>query len=272
MDDAGRRGRQHEPSGPSTSLGRYETPEAAPTDRILANQSTERYRLGSMPTSSAASRGPVGPAAYGTYYQEPGSGFAATSMPSSTMTYGADYGSDSRQPASTFGSYSSTPMLYNVPQPGATQSQVYETQSFAGRPSSNSLQIMTPDVASTYFGTETSNAPGSSLQATGPGSSAQTTVYQQTNNLGFQGNISADASMADDPEYGDGDLEQRWNNYRRQIYSVYQDIMDGSLQNAAETLSGVSSWLLSQVVDLGKFSGRVRRTPLVSSLIANACQ
>lgn len=65
-----------------------------------------------------------------------------------------------------------------------------------------------------------------------------------------QPSASADVSMAEDDDYQDGALEEKWINYQRQLGTIFQEIVSGSLQSASETLS-VSSWLLSQVANLG---------------------
>lgn len=62
---------------------------------------------------------------------------------------------------------------------------------------------------------------------------------------------NADVSMTEENEYSDGALEEKWINYQRQLGSVFQDILSGSLESASETLISISGWLLSQVVDLG---------------------
>lgn len=143
--------------------------------------------------------------------------------------------------------------MYNVAQPNAAQGQVYDNQAFASRQPPGGLQIMTPEVASTYFGTETPNSSSH-------GSVQQPNVYQQTSGLGFpssmpamtpmqQAPASADVSMNEEAEYDES--VERWVNYKRQIGSVFQDISNGALQSAADTLSTLSTWLLGQVVDLG---------------------
>ncbi|RSL90549.1 hypothetical protein CEP52_014574, partial [Fusarium oligoseptatum] len=66
-----------------------------------------------------------------------------------------------------------------------------------------------------------------------------------------QATASADVSMTEEHEYPDGALEEKWVNYQRQLGTIFQEIMNGSLESASETLLSVTSWLLSQVADLG---------------------
>ena len=65
---------------------------------------------------------------------------------------------------------------------------------------------------------------------------------------------SADVSMAEEADYSDGALEEKWINYQRQLATVFQDVSRGSLHSASETVLTISNWLLSQVADLGMFS------------------
>ncbi|EXM13041.1 hypothetical protein FoTM2_017193 [Fusarium oxysporum f. sp. vasinfectum] len=62
---------------------------------------------------------------------------------------------------------------------------------------------------------------------------------------------AANVSMTDDHNYAEGALEEKWVRYQRQLGSMFQDIVNGSLESASETLLSVTSWLLSQVADLG---------------------
>jgi hypothetical protein len=177
------------------------------------------------------------------------------------MAYGSEYGQDSRQQPQSFGGYNTAAtMMYNVAQPGA-QNPVYDAQQFGSRQPA-AMQMMTPDVASTYFGSETGSTGGPGLQQSAQGSSGSANVYQQSNAMNYASNMSsvgampqatasADVSMAEDHEYPDGALEEKWVNYQRQLGTIFQEIMNGSLESASETLLSVTSWLLSQVADLG---------------------
>ncbi|RMI99059.1 hypothetical protein CDV36_016083 [Fusarium kuroshium] len=182
-------------------------------------------------------------------------------MPGTTRAYGSEYGQDSRQQPPSFGGCNTAAtMMYNVAQPGA-QIPVYDAQQFGSRQPA-AMQIMTPDVASTCFRSETGSTGGSGLQQSAQGSSGSTSTYQQKNVMNYasnmsrmgamlQGTASADVSMAEDHEYPDGALEEKWVNYQRQLGAIFQEIMDGSLEGASETLLSVTVWLLSQVSDLG---------------------
>ncbi|RYC77590.1 hypothetical protein BFJ63_vAg19536 [Fusarium oxysporum f. sp. narcissi] len=151
--------------------------------------------------------------------------------------------------------------MYNVGQP-STQKTIYDAQQFSSRQPA-AMQMMPPDIASRYFGSETGASPGPSLQQPAQGSSGSANVYQLSNAMNDSSNSmysvrampqttsTADVSMTDDHDYGEGALEEKWVSYQRQLGSIFQEIVNGSLESASETLLSVTSWLLSQVADLG---------------------
>lgn len=94
---------------------------------------------------------------YSSYYQEPQTAFSTPSMSTTAMGYGADYASDAHTQGQGFGSYNAG-IMYNVAQ-SRSQTPVYDSSQFAQRQQA-AMQMMAPDVASTYFGSE---AEGSSL-------------------------------------------------------------------------------------------------------------
>ncbi|KAK2666189.1 hypothetical protein RAB80_018289 [Fusarium oxysporum f. sp. vasinfectum] len=102
------------------------------------------------------------------------------------------------------------------------------------------MQMMPPDIASRYFGSETGASAGPSPQQPAQGSSGSANVYQPSNAMNYK-----------DHDYAEGALEEKWVSYQRQLGSIFQEIVNGSLESASETLLSVTSWLLSQVADLG---------------------
>lgn len=136
---------------------------------------------------------------------------------------------------------------------------IYDTQRF-------SLRRWTPmpmvDSALVYFG-DSGAGPmlTSSLQQAGHGSSSSSSLYQQTNvPVEYSGSVSSANTLqqratsveaSEDHEYHDAGLEEKWMNYQRQLGTVFQDVKDGSLESAAETLLSLSTWLLTQAADLG---------------------
>ena len=150
--------------------------------------------------------------------------------------------------------------MYNVPNP-SPQTSVYDAQQFAQRQPA-AMQIMTPDVTSAYFSAETGSGSTANIQQPAQGPAVTANVYQHTPSMSYgsmsgvntvqQPSSSADVSMGEDQAYADGALQEKWNNYQRQLGTVFQDIVNDSLANASEKLLGVSNWLLSQVTDLGQ--------------------
>ena len=199
---------------------------------------------------------------YSNYYQEPSASFSTANMPTTAMAYGSEYGQDSRQQTQGFRGYNTAAtMMYNVPQPSA-QTPVYDAQQYGSRQPA-AMQMMTPDVATQYFGSEAGSTGAPSLQQQTQPSGAPANVYQQQNNpMSYGGNManvntmqqpsaSADVSMAEEHDFAEGALEEKWVNYQRQLGTIFQEVDNGSLESASETLLSVSSWLLSQVADLG---------------------
>ncbi|KAH6606369.1 hypothetical protein Trco_005522 [Trichoderma cornu-damae] len=186
-------------------------------------------------------------------------------MPTTALAYGSEYGADSRPQTQGFGGYNAGMMMYNVPQP-STQTPVYDAQQFGQRQQA-AMQMMAPDVTSTYFSPEAGSAvaaaAAASMQHPSQGSSASAGVYQQSQPMNYASNMpaanamqqasgAADSAMGEGQDYAASGLQEKWLNYQRQLGSVFQDISSISLERAAETLLNVSSWLLTQVAELGE--------------------
>ncbi|CZR39379.1 uncharacterized protein FPRO_04276 [Fusarium proliferatum ET1] len=261
MDDSNRMRRQNEPPVHSNPNQRYSLNDPSQQRRSLAGISNDRYRPASLAGPSSSGRGMGAPGNYSNYYSEPSASFSTPNMPGTAIAYGPEYGHDSRQ-TQGFGGYSTaTTMMYNVGQP-STQNTVYDAQQFSSRQPA-AMQMMPPDVASSYFGSEAGASAGPSLQQPAQGSSGSANVYQQSNAMNYASNSmssvsampqatnTADVSMTDDHDYAEGALEEKWVSYQRQLGSIFQEIVNGSLESASETLLSVTSWLLSQVADLG---------------------
>ncbi|KAM0255205.1 hypothetical protein ACHAQJ_005969 [Trichoderma viride] len=180
-------------------------------------------------------------------------------MPATALAYGPEYGADSRPQTQSFGGYNTGMMMYNVPQPN-TQTPVYDAQQFGQRQQA-AMQMMAPDVTSAYFSSEAGSA-ATSMQHPSQGSSASAGVYQQSQPMNYASSMpaasamqhtsgTANSTMGEGQDYAASGLQEKWLNYQRQLGSVFQDISSISLERAAETLLNVSSWLLTQVAELG---------------------
>jgi len=218
-----------------------------------------------------------GTAGYSGFYQEPAAGAfsGATALPQSAMGYHqptADYGQDARQtPGFAASAYNPAGMMYNVQQANA-QTPVYDTsQQFSSRQPA-AMQMMTPDVAGPYFSSEPTNAPaGSGLPSqAASSSSAASGVYQQpgySSGMAAVGSLASQSAAAatagatadvamDDQDYpAAGGLDAAYGQYQTALREIFQNINNGVLATASESLLNVSDWLLSHVTELGEGGG-----------------
>lgn len=259
MDHSRRGGRQNEQPVHQTSQSRYQLPIPATQGSSSEGGATsERYRPTplNLSTSTPRSMGVAGN--YSSYYQDPPSGYSASSMSSTLLAYGTD---GTQTPG--FGSYNAGMMMYNVPHTAAQQA-VYDTQQFTPRQHAG-MQIMPSDVASTYFASDATGAAASSLQA-GQGSSASSNVYQHHNpGIGYPSSMSElqQQSSGTNPGTSEGrdvssddTMAMKWSRYQRQLGTVFQDVKDEQLERASKTLLDLSNWLLPQVSQLGTSNQR----------------
>ncbi|KAG6039800.1 hypothetical protein E4U41_002124 [Claviceps citrina] len=240
----------------------YPSHVPATQEGSIAGSDTRRYRPAplNLRTSTPRSMGVSGPC--GNYYQDSSSGCSAPpAVSSNLLAYETDYGNDTRNQAAGMGSYNSGMMMYNVPHAAAQQS-VYDTQQFTPRQHA-AMQMMPSDVASTYFTSEAAGNTGTQLQASGHGSSSVgPNVYlsqQQNPSLPYSNTMSGvnevhqqqQQQQSTSPSGEEAAAAEKWASFRRQLGTVFQDISVGQLEGASETLLGTSSWLLSQIVELG---------------------
>lgn len=276
MDDNIRRRRQNEPPIHAASSSRYQQPLQDPSQqrRSFAGTPPDRYRPAAINTSpSAGARAMGGSAGYSGYYPEPAAtAFSTPTMPQGAMGYhqSADYGQDTRQTQSFASTYNPTAIMYNVQQAGA-QNPVYDTsQQFSSRQPAG-LQMMPTDVAGPYFPSEPTNtATASNMQPQAASSSTPTGVYQQSpadraallqnyssgmttmSGLTAQTGPTPDVSMEqqDYPPASSG-IDEAYASYQTALKEIFQNVRNGGLVAASESLLHVSDWLLSHVVELG---------------------
>jgi hypothetical protein len=87
-------------------------------------------------------------------------------------------------------------------------------------------------------------------------SSALSCSYSMQPSVGVPGQEAAenvDHWAREQPDYSETALEEKWISYQRQLGTVFQNITNGALESASETLLTISDWLLSQVLDLGTY-------------------
>lgn len=228
--------------------------------------STDRYnRPNPVHTPPSQGRGMAGAAGYSAYnYPEQVTGSFATPMSADSMQYqSAGYGQDGRQ-QQVLSAYDTMPMGGYGNLAGATGS-VYDAQTqFQRQPAA--APILPTDVPASYFpngpgGTAAtpnmSHAQSASATPTGYQSSSQIPQNYSTNNMSGVGGMSqtaasADVSMEENEYPVPGGLEEKWIEFQTALRGVFQDINGGALETASQSLLEVSSWLLSQVQDLGE--------------------
>jgi len=209
-----------------------------------------------------------GSASYSGYYQDStATGFPTTAIPQNAMSYHhatTDYGQpDARQTQNFSGTYNPNLAMYGVAQAAGSQGgAVYDTsQQFPSR----QMGIIPTD-ASSYFTSEPTNPSAASTLQAQAASSSTGQVYPQTNLQGYQaGGMAAMGGMAAqatstpadvrmEEEYpSSGGLDQAYTSYQSALKEIFQNIRNGVLATASESLLSVSDWLLSHVADLGKF-------------------
>ncbi|KAF6513072.1 hypothetical protein HZS61_007330 [Fusarium oxysporum f. sp. conglutinans] len=174
MDDSNRMRRQNEPPAHSNPNQRYSLNDTSRQRRSLAENSNNRYRPASLAGPSSSGRGMRVPGSYSSYYSELSASFSTANMPGTAIAYGSEYGHDSRR-TQGFGGYSTAAtMMYNVGPP-STQNKVHDAQQFSSRQPA-AMQMMPPDITSSYFGSKAGTSAGPSLQQPAQGSSGSANV------------------------------------------------------------------------------------------------
>jgi hypothetical protein len=268
MED-NRKRRQNDPMQYSASDPRYSQDHGQA--RGFSNTPADRYRGSATTTaSSSVGRNIAGSASGYGYYADPAPTFP-TALPASSMQYTTDYGSDQRQQPS-FGSYNPG-MMFGVGQ--SPQGSVFDaTQQFQQRQPAG-MQMLS-DVAAPYYTGEPSNSSGPSLMQhqTSPSSA---TAFQQSPTdrttllQGYPGGMAQMTSMTQGPaepmeeeDYAGSGLDEAYNTYQNALKEIFQNIRNGILVDASQSLVDVSDWLLSHVGELGEppFTARINKDPL----------
>jgi hypothetical protein len=179
-----------------------------------------------------------------------------------------DYGqADTRQGQSFTGAYNPTAMMYNVPQaPGPQSTAVYDTsQQFPSRQPAG-LQMMGTDVSAPYFSNEPANAAAATAMQAQTATSGASQVYQQpglqnysTSSMAAMGGMASQSASAQEvrmeEEYPAPEgLDAAYASYQSALKAIFQNIRDGALASASDSLLNVSDWLLSHVAELGTYA------------------
>ncbi|OWO99896.1 hypothetical protein B2J93_6951 [Marssonina coronariae] len=265
MDDNNRRRRQNEPPYPGSDP-RFGADHGH--GRGFSGSSSDRYRPAPLNTSPSIGRGAGGATAYSGYYQEPTSSFPAA-LPSNSLQYQPGYAQDQRQqqPQPNFTGY--TPdIMYNVA-PQAPQNPVYDSTSQYQARQPAAMQML-PDVATPYFATNEQNSPSGAPALQHHASTSSSAVYPQHQQSpadrtapllpqGYPSNMPMGAMVPNAPEVMDEDdfqpqgsgMEAAYTAYQTALKEIFQNIINGRLGEASQSLLDVSEWLLGHVGDLG---------------------
>ncbi|KIM94977.1 hypothetical protein OIDMADRAFT_171952 [Oidiodendron maius Zn] len=254
MDDNSRRRRRDEapyPAQGSTSK------ESRGQGREFPVSSSERFHPVPAITSPSSTRVSGGTAAYAGYYQESTSSFPA-GLPTTPQQFQSGYPQDQRQQAG-FSSYNPD-LMYNASQQ-ATQSAVYDSaQQFQARQSSG-MQML-PEVPGAFFQNEPSSASGASgLQHH---ISSSTSMYSQQSpaSRNLQQGFPSNLTLGGVPQSGSEAMEQEglqpataevnseYALYQTTLRETFQNIINGRLSEASQSLLGATEWLLGHVEDL----------------------
>lgn len=256
MDNNNRR-RGHNDAPYQGQDPRYHTDPSQGRD--FSSSSTERYRP--APISTSSDRGVGGATAYSGYYQEPAPSFTGT-LPQSTMQYQAGYPQDQRQ--QSFGTY--TPdIMYSVT-PQAQQSTVYDAAPQFQTRQPAAMQMLSDPAP--YFSNESTNPTGPPVLQHHTSSSSsvyqqqnsspqnrQTLVPQNYNTSMPMGMTQSAPDLIPEEEFqpeGTG-MEAAYTSYQTALKEIFQNILNGRLGEASQSLLNVSEWLLGHVSDLGKY-------------------
>lgn len=262
MEDINRRRRQNEP--PYSGSGQRFNGDQG-QGRGFPASAADRYRPAPLTTSPSTARGAGGATAYSGYYQESTPSFAAA-LPSNSLPYQSAYSQDQRQQHPNFTGY--TPdIMYNVGQ-RASQSGVYDSPSQFQTRQPTEMQLLS-DVAPSYFASESNSAPAPpTLQH--HASSTSSSVYQQhqqspvdrtapllshgySSNIAMGGMAQNPPEVMEEPDFqaqGPG-MEAAYTAYQAALKEIFQNIINGRLGEASQSLLDVSEWLLGHVGDLG---------------------
>ncbi|EGU72285.1 hypothetical protein FOXB_17205 [Fusarium oxysporum f. sp. conglutinans Fo5176] len=224
MDDSNRMRRQNEPPAHSNPNQRYSLNDTSRQRRSLAENSNNRYRPASLAGPSSSGR-----------------------------AYGSEYGHDSRR-TQGFGGYSTAAtMMYNVGPP-STQNKVHDAQQFSSRQPA-AMQMMPPDITSSYFGSKAGTSAGPSLQqpAQGSSGSANLALVSGCKSRGEQKKARADYCACSGLNLDDTNLHadriQLWNDFNHAWLGLGQRqiVLMTSPQQLSSTQSLVSKAMIKKM-------------------------
>lgn len=260
MDENNQRRRRDEP--PYLASGPRSNDIPGLSREFSTPSSSDRFRPPALMSTPSSSRVSGGTTTYPTYYQEPTSSFPG-GLPATPQQYQSNYPQDQRQQQG-FSGYNPD-LMYN-PSSQAAQAGVYDSaQQFQAR-QPTSMQML-PEVPGQFFQNEPTSA------SSGPGlqhhASSSSSIYQQQQSptsrslqQGYSGSIPMggvsqsppEATAQEGPQPPSAEVNAEYALFQTTLREVFQNIVNGRLAEASQSLLGASEWLLGHVEDLGKCS------------------
>ena len=259
MDDNNRRRRRDEASYSAQGSA---SNESRGQGREFPATSSDRFRPVPPITSPSGARVSGGTATYPGYYQESTSSFPA-GLPTAPQQFQPSFPQDQRQQQG-FSTYNPN-LMYSASQQAA-QSAVYDSaQQFQARQSTG-MQML-PEVPGAFFQNEPSSA--SSTSGLQHEASSSTSMYAQQSpaarNLqqGFSSNLTLGGVPQQSGSEAIGqeglppptaEVNAEYALYQTTLRETFQNIINGRLSEASQSLLGATEWLLGHVEDLGENS------------------
>ncbi|KAI9782020.1 MAG: hypothetical protein M1816_002129 [Peltula sp. TS41687] len=230
-------------------------------------------RSGQMPMLSNHRTSPTMPAGNASgyvYYDEGSQAASLPSLPQGTLQYQPEFSQDQQQRQQTFSQYGSG-LMYGIPQQ-LPQSQSYDpVQPYQQRRRSTAIEVLSTQFA----GVPSFYAPGEPTTATAATVPSQQAPTQFTSHQNFsQQSSSARSTLgpvyaptmsevqqigATQPmttassEFSQGtpNYDADYGQYQTALKKTFENVRNGQLAEAAQTLLEISEWLLTHAVDLG---------------------
>lgn len=246
---------------PYTTQGPRSNESPAPS-REFSTSSSDRFRPPPLLTSPSSGRVSGDTPTYPNFFQMPTSSFSGA-LPAAAQQFQPGYQQVQRQQLG-FTTYNSD-MMYSPPSQAA-QSVSYDSgQQFQARQPTG-IQMLS-EVPGPFFQNEpTSTSSASGLQHHGPSGSSMYPPQQSPASRSLQQAYSGSTSTGGASQSGSEAIAQEdlppptaeviaeYALYNTTLREVFQNIINGRLSEASQSLLGASEWLLGHVEALGKCS------------------
>ncbi|KAL8944427.1 MAG: hypothetical protein Q9216_000478 [Gyalolechia sp. 2 TL-2023] len=239
-----------------------------PEGNIPERLGQAQMMMGRSPTTpSAASASGAHHQEYGSFGYPQNAQYPPAPMQSSSMQLPPDYNQGQPRPQS-FPQYTSQ-MVYNVPQQPQARSSYDAMPQYQPRQSASLETISNQFGVPSYYQSGEAIGPSGQTspvppyassqfhpsipyQTPGPRGHAIPTVYPTS--MAEYSHSTAPETLAQQQELGGSSYQEELNQYQETVRQVFEHTSQGRLSQAAESLLGISKWLLSRVKELGLVS------------------